>query len=81
MESAAQALALAQANQEVGSMLVIDVLQAEATAEEAQVRYIDAVIHYNQSQINLLAALGFDTAPGPANASDIRSDIRRPCSR
>ena len=45
-------------NLKAGTGLTIDVLQAGDTAEQAQLRYATAIIGYNQSQINLLAALG-----------------------
>jgi outer membrane protein TolC len=38
--------------------LTIDVLQAQSSAEKARLRRATALIRYNQSQINLLAALG-----------------------
>jgi outer membrane protein TolC len=53
-----EALRLAQANLRAGTMLTIDVLQAEDAVDEARLRYADAVVRYNQSQVNLLAALG-----------------------
>jgi outer membrane protein TolC len=58
VESAQEALRLAQANLKAGTMLLLDVLQAEDELDVARVRYADAVVHYNQSQVNLLASLG-----------------------
>jgi outer membrane protein TolC len=58
VESAEEALRLAQANLKQGTMLLVDVLSAEDLFDSARLRYADAVLHYNQSQINLLAALG-----------------------
>lgn len=58
VQSADEALRLAQANLKQGTMLLVDVLNAEDLLESARLRYADAVLHYNQSQINLLAALG-----------------------
>jgi outer membrane protein TolC len=58
VDAAQEALRLAQANLRAGTMLAIDVLQAEDEVDQARLRYVDAVIHYNQSQVNLLAALG-----------------------
>jgi outer membrane protein TolC len=49
---------LTKENLKAGTGLTIDVLQAVDTAEQAQLRYATAIIGYNQSQINLLAALG-----------------------
>jgi outer membrane protein TolC len=56
--SAEEALRLTQKNLQVGTCLTIDVLQAQDAADQARLRYATAVVRYNQSQINLLAALG-----------------------
>ncbi len=56
--AAQEALRLAQANLQAGTMLTIDVLQADDALSEARLRYANAVTSYNQSQVNLLAALG-----------------------
>lgn len=56
--SAEEALRLTRQNLKVGTGLIIDVLLAEDTADQARLHYATAVISYNQSQINLLAALG-----------------------
>ena len=56
--SAEEALRLTQKNLRVGTNLTIDVLQAQDAADEARLRYATAVVRYNQSQVNLLAALG-----------------------
>jgi outer membrane protein TolC len=61
LDAAQTALALAQTNLRAGTMLTVDVLQAEDTAAQARLRYVDAVIHYNQAQVDLLAALGLLT--------------------
>jgi outer membrane protein TolC len=58
LDSAQEALRLTQANLQAGTALVIDVLLAENAVDDARLRYVTAVIHYNQSQVNLLAALG-----------------------
>jgi outer membrane protein TolC len=58
LDSAAEALRLAQADLKAGTMLLIDVLQSESAQAAAQHHYADAVARYNQAQINLLAALG-----------------------
>jgi outer membrane protein TolC len=39
-------------------MLLLEVLQAEDELDGARLRYAQAVAHYNQSQIRLLASLG-----------------------
>jgi outer membrane protein TolC len=56
--SAEEALRLTQENLKAGTGLIVDVLQAEAAADQARARYATAIVRYNQSQINLLAALG-----------------------
>lgn len=58
LDAAQSALDLAQQNLRAGTLLTVDVLQADDAASEARLRYVDAVVHYNQAQINLLAALG-----------------------
>ncbi len=56
--SAAEALRLAQKGLDVGTMTTLDVLQAQDAAAQARLRFADAVVHYNQSQVDLLGALG-----------------------
>lgn len=56
--SAEEALRLTQQNLKAGTGLTVDVLQAEATADQARARYATAIVRYNQSQINLIAAVG-----------------------
>jgi outer membrane protein TolC len=56
--AAEEALRLAQYNFRVGTMLTLDVLQAQAAAERARLRYANAMVRYNQSEVNLLSALG-----------------------
>lgn len=58
VRSAEEALRLAQANLEQGTILLLDVLQAEDLVDSARLRHAEAVLRYNQSQVNLLAALG-----------------------
>ena len=58
LDSAQEALRLTQANLNVGTALLLDVLQAQNAAEDARLRYVSAVVRYNQSQVNLLAAMG-----------------------
>ncbi len=53
-----EALRLTQANLQAGTMLTLDVLQAEDAVNEARLRYAQAVVRYNQSQLNLLGGLG-----------------------
>ncbi len=56
--AAEEALRLAQRNLGAGTALTVDVLQAEDALNNAQLRYASAATAYNQSQVNLLAALG-----------------------
>jgi outer membrane protein TolC len=56
--AAEEALRLAQANLRAGTMLTLDVLQAEDAVDEARLRHATAVARYNQAQVNLLAAVG-----------------------
>jgi outer membrane protein TolC len=56
--AAEEALRLAQRNLGAGTALTVDVLQAEDALNDAQLRYANAATAYNQSQVNLLAALG-----------------------
>jgi outer membrane protein TolC len=63
LDAAQQALQLAQANLKAGTMLTIDVLQVQDEVDQARLRYVDAVVHYNQAQVNLLAAMGMYELP------------------
>jgi outer membrane protein TolC len=70
--SAEEALRLTQKNLQAGTGLTIDVLQAQDTADQARLRYATALVRYNESQINLLAALGLidpATVEGSASAN------------
>ncbi len=58
VNAAEEALRLSQANLSAGTMTTLDVLQAQDAATQARLRYADAVVRYNQSQVNLLASLG-----------------------
>lgn len=58
VEAAEEALRLGEANLRAGTMTTLDVLQAQDAATQARLRYAEAVVRYNQSQVNLLAALG-----------------------
>ncbi len=58
VSSAAEALRLSEANLSAGAMTTLDVLQAQDAATQARLRYASAVVRFNQSQIDLLAALG-----------------------
>jgi outer membrane protein TolC len=56
--SSQEALRLARANLNQGNALLVDVLKAEDLYDSARLRHADAVLRYNQSQVELLAALG-----------------------
>ncbi|MCH8242625.1 MAG: TolC family protein [Planctomycetes bacterium] len=56
--AAQEALRLTEANLQAGAMTTLDVLQAQDAATQARLRYAASVVRYNQSQVNLLAALG-----------------------
>ena len=50
-----------QANLRIGTMTTLDVLQADDAVTSAKLRLASAVVRFNQSQINLHAALGLST--------------------
>ena len=58
MTAAQEALRLSEANLRAGAMTTLEVLQAQDSATQARLRYAASVVRYNQSQVNLLAALG-----------------------
>jgi outer membrane protein TolC len=58
VESAEEALRLSQSNLEHGNGLLLEVLQSQNEVDSARLRYADAVVRYNQSQITLLASIG-----------------------
>ena len=58
LTSAEEAYRLTQANLEAGTMTLLDVLQAEDVVDLARLRRAEAVVRYNQSQVDLLASLG-----------------------
>jgi outer membrane protein TolC len=67
--SAEEALRLTRTNLETGTALTVDVLQAETAADQARADYASAIVAYNKSQVNLLAALGVlnaESLRGPA---------------
>jgi outer membrane protein TolC len=74
--SAEEALRLTQQNLQTGTALTIDVLQAQDAADQARLRYASAMVRYNQSQVDLLAAIGLIEesnvvgGPTPAPVSD-----------
>ncbi len=58
VDAATEALRLARENLKAGNALVDDVLLAEDALNRARQHYTGAVVNYDQSQVNLLAALG-----------------------
>ena len=56
--SAQEALRLSELNLKAGTMTTLDVLQGQDAVTQARLRYAEAVVRYNQSQVNLLAAVG-----------------------
>lgn len=58
VEAADEALRLSQANLQAGTMTTLDVLQSQDAAMKARLRHAEAIVNYNKSQVNLLAALG-----------------------
>jgi outer membrane protein TolC len=58
LTAAEESLRLAQVNLRAGTLTTLDVLVAEDAVAQARVRHAQAVVRYNQSQVNLTAALG-----------------------
>lgn len=56
--AAEEALRLTEANLQAGTLTTIDVLQAQDAVAQARLRYAEAVVRYNQAEVNLLASLG-----------------------
>jgi len=58
LTAAEQAYRLIQANFDTGTMTMLDVLQSQDEYAQARLHYAETVVHYNTSQVNLLASLG-----------------------
>ncbi len=58
LKAAEEALRLTEANLRAGMMTTLDVLQTQDALAQARLRYAEAVVRYNQSQVGLLASLG-----------------------
>jgi outer membrane protein len=56
--AAQEALRITQENFAVGTGLFLDLLQAQDAVNQARLNHANAITSYNQSQVNLLAALG-----------------------
>jgi outer membrane protein TolC len=69
LSSADEALRLAQTNLKSGTMILLDVLQAQNEVDNARLRYADAVVRHNQAQLNLIAAIGLLQADALAPAT------------
>jgi outer membrane protein TolC len=78
VRSAEEALRLARANLEQGTLLLLDVLQAEDVVDSARLRHAEAVLRYNQSQVNLLAAIGLLEADRLSPAGSATQPSTRP---
>jgi outer membrane protein TolC len=80
VSSAEEALRLTEQDLKSGTGLTVDVLQAQAAADQARYRYASAIVHYNQSEVNLLAALGLSdqTSLLPLRAANPAAPERRP---
>ncbi|MCH7841030.1 MAG: TolC family protein, partial [Planctomycetes bacterium] len=78
--AAEEALRLTEANLRAGAMTTLDVLQAQDAANQARLRYAEAVVRYNQSQVNLLAALGLleESSLVPPSDADMPPDPTAP---
>ncbi|NOX57922.1 MAG: TolC family protein [Planctomycetes bacterium] len=61
--AARETLRLSEASLEAGTMTTIDVLQALDSVAQARLRHAEAIVRYNQSQVNLLASLGLLDEP------------------
>jgi outer membrane protein TolC len=80
VSSAEEALRLTEQDLKSGTGLTVDVLQAQAAADQARYRYASAIVHYNQSEVNLLTALGLidQTSLLPLRAANPAPPERRP---
>jgi outer membrane protein len=67
--AAEEALRITRENFEVGTALFLDLLQAQDAVNQARLNYATAITSYNQSQVNLLAALGLIVQPDVAAAT------------
>ena len=58
VNAASEGLRLTQANLKAGTMTTLEVLEAADAMARARLRHARAIVGYNQSQVDLLAALG-----------------------
>ncbi len=74
--AAEEALRLTQASLQAGAMTTLDVLQAQDAVAQARLRYAEAVVRFNQAEIDLLAALGLlDADALTAGAEQADTDV------
>ena len=77
--AAEEALHITQENFEAGTALFLDILQAQDAVLAARLNYANAITSYNQSQVNLLTALGLvDQTNVALEPSRTRSAAVRP---
>jgi outer membrane protein TolC len=78
--AAEEALHITQENFQAGTALFLDILQAQDAVLAARLNYANAITSYNQSQVNLLAALGLidqaNVAVSPQIAAATRKQIK-----
>jgi outer membrane protein TolC len=60
-KAAEEALRLTEANLQAGAMTTLDVLQAQDAVAQARLRYAESMVRFNQSEVNLMAAVGLLT--------------------
>ena len=58
VSAAQEAVRLTEANLAAGMAVTLDVLVAEDSLAQARRQYADAVVRFNQAQVDLIAALG-----------------------
>ena len=71
VDAAEEALRQSQAGLTSGTLTTLDVLQAEDSVAQANLRYAHAVVGYNQSQVDLLASLGLVSAEALGVAAEV----------
>jgi outer membrane protein TolC len=74
--AAEEVLRITRENFGVGTALFLDLLQAQDAVNQARLNYATAITSYNQSQVNLLAALGLIVQPDVAVAPPDRTATR-----
>lgn len=74
VRAAEESLRLAQASQKAGTSLLLETLQAQQELDAARVALAAAAVHYDQAQVDLLAAVGLldEVALTPAQPSGDR---------